>query len=196
MRQREDASSLWNFPGSLYVNAHHKSQDHIQIWSLQDAKLSKILKRVFEGLSRRLWFGLWSQCFRVLREVRETSKGLTWYALQEEIHTGGTERAPYVSTDASASQSSQPQPASPFLPLFLLHKQNPKNPLLQLMLPLGLLKQSELAGQIRIPSDNFFTLIPSEHHIKLFIVIPTLKPSSQGCQERRKNPGLKWRNRK
>lgn len=111
--------------------------------------------------------------------------------MQEEIRTGGTERAPYVSTDASASQSSQPQPSSPLLPLFLLHKQNPKNPLLQLMLPLGLLKQSELAGQIRIPSDNFFTLITSEHHIKLFIAIPTLKPSSQGCQERRKKTSVK-----
>lgn len=136
---------------------------------------------------KALVWALVTVCFWALREVRETSKGLTWYALQEEIHTGGTERAPYVSTDASASQSSQPQPSSPFLPLFLLHKQNPKNPLLQLMLPLGLLKQCELAGQIRIPSDNFFTLITSERHIKLFTAIPTLKPSSWGCQGRRKH---------
>lgn len=170
--------------GLLYANVHDKFRDQILGWSLQEATLSKILKRVLEGLPRRLWSRLWSEC--VQAHFRATSKGLTWYVLQEGIHTGGIERAPYVSTDASASQSSQPQPSSPFLPPSLLHKQNRKKPSLQLVSPFGILKQNECTGQISISSsDNFFMLITFELHIKLFIATPALKLSSLGCQGRR-----------
>lgn len=93
--------------------------------------------------------------------------------LQAGTHTGGTERAPYVSAGASASPSSQPQLLSPILPQFLLHKQNSKNPLLQLMMPLGISKQGESTGRVS-RFDIFFKLITFDLHMKLFIAISTL----------------------